>query len=55
MWGGSAFGYTQWVIADQEAPGPTALFIQIASTSFREMFYPGNAFSLESALFWEGA
>ena len=52
MWGGSAFGYTQWVIADQEAPGPTALFIQIASTSFREMFYPGRAFSLESALFW---
>jgi uncharacterized protein len=52
MWGGSAFGYTQWVIADQEAPGPKALFIQIASTSFHEMFYPGKAFSLESALFW---
>jgi uncharacterized protein len=52
MWGGSAFGHTQWVIADQEAPGPTALIIQIASTSFREMFHPGNAFSLESALFW---
>jgi uncharacterized protein len=52
MWGGSAFGHTQWAIADREQPGPRALIIQIASTSFREMFYPGNAFSLESALFW---
>ncbi len=52
MWGGSAFGYTQWVLADQNQPGPTALMIQIASTDFRRMFHPGGAFSLESALFW---
>ncbi len=52
MWGGSAFGYTQWVLADQSKPGPTVLLIQIASTDFHEMFYPGGAFSLESALFW---
>lgn len=52
MWGGSTFGYTQWVIADQVKPGPTALMIQIASTDFHRMFYPGGAFSLESALFW---
>lgn len=52
MWGGSAFGHTQWVLADQGALGPAALMIQIASTSFREMFHPGGAFSLESALFW---
>jgi putative CocE/NonD family hydrolase len=52
MWGGSAFGHTQWVLADQRAPGPQALIVQIASTSFREMFHPGGAFSLESALFW---
>jgi hypothetical protein len=52
MWGGSAFGHTQWVLAAEEAPGPSALMIQIASTSFREMFHPGGAFSLESALFW---
>jgi putative CocE/NonD family hydrolase len=52
MWGGSAFGHTQWAISDRENPGPSALLIQIASTSFREMFHPGNAFSLESALFW---
>ena len=52
MWGGSAFGYTQWVLADQVEPGPKALAIQIASTNFYEMFYPGGAFSFESALFW---
>ena len=52
MWGGSAFGHTQWVLADQSTSGPSALMIQIASTSFREMFHVGGAFSLESALFW---
>jgi putative CocE/NonD family hydrolase len=52
MWGGSAFGHTQWVLADQSDPGPTALMIQIASTDFYEMFHPDGAFSLESALFW---
>lgn len=52
MWGGSAFGYTEWVLADQQSPGPSVLLIQIASTDFFGMFYPGGAFSLESALFW---
>jgi len=52
MWGGSAFGYTQWVLYDQQLPGPGALNIQIASTSFYDMFYPGGGFSMESALFW---
>lgn len=52
MWGGSTFGYTQWVLADQKDPGPSAFDIQISSTSFYDMFYPGGAFSLESALFW---
>ena len=50
MWGGSAFGHTQWAIADQSAPD--ALFVHIASTNFHKMFYPGDAFSLESALYW---
>jgi uncharacterized protein len=52
MWGGSVFGHTQWVLADQANPGPSALLIQIASTDFYDMFYAGGAFSLESALFW---
>ena len=55
MWGGSAFGHTQWAIADTlPAPpsGRSALMVQIASTDFHGMFYPGGAFSLASALFW---
>lgn len=52
MWGGSVFGHTQWVLADQQSPGPTALFIQIASSDFQGMFHQGGAFALESALFW---
>ena len=52
MWGGSYFGYTQWVLADQRDPGPSALLIQIASTDFYRMFYPGAAFALESGLYW---
>ena len=52
MWGASSFGHTQWAVADQTSLGPDALFVQISSTSFRQMFYPGNAFSLESGLYW---
>ena len=55
MWGGSAFGHTQWVLADELPSPPTgrsALMVQIASTDFHGMFYPGGAFSLASALFW---
>jgi putative CocE/NonD family hydrolase len=52
MWGGSYFGYTQWALADQTDPGPSALIIQLSSTDFYGMFYPGGAFSLESALYW---
>lgn len=52
MWGGSAFGHTQWAVADQKDIVPNAFMIQIASSDFHGMFYPGGAFSLESALFW---
>lgn len=55
MWGGSAFGYTQWAIADAlpvPPSGRSALMVQIASNDFHGMFHPGGAFSLASALFW---
>ena len=55
MWGGSAFGHTQWAIADQLPAlpdGRSAMLTQISSTDFHGMFYPGGAFSLSSALFW---
>lgn len=52
MWGGSAFGHTQWSIVDQTEAAPDAYFIQISSSRFRDMFHPGGAFALESALYW---
>ena len=51
-WGGSAFGYTEWAIADQTTPALSALTVYFASTDFHGMFYPGGAFSLYSALSW---
>lgn len=50
--GGSAFGYSQWAIADQGAAGLAALLVQIASTDHHAFFWPGGAFSLQSALYW---
>ena len=55
MWGGSAFGQTQWAISDQRnpgVPGVNVFFVQIASSRFQDVFHPGGAFALESALFW---
>jgi uncharacterized protein len=52
MWGGSYFGYTQWVLADQDSLGLSALSTQISSSSNYRMFYPGGVFAYESALFW---
>jgi len=51
-WGGSAFGQTQWAIADQHDPGVGAFFVQIASSHFYTVFHPGGAFALESGLYW---
>jgi len=51
-WGGSAFGHTQLAISDQADPGPSVLDVYEASTDFHRMFYPGGAFSLDSALAW---
>lgn len=51
-WGGSAFGYTEWTIADRVDPGLSVMDIYEASSDFHQMFYPGGAFSLYSALSW---
>ena len=51
-WGGSYFGYTEWVVSDQTDPAPSAMMVELASSSFYDMFYRGGAFSLESALYW---
>ncbi|MEM7601623.1 MAG: CocE/NonD family hydrolase [Verrucomicrobiota bacterium] len=50
MWGGSAFGHTQWAISDQAEID--AFAVQIASSSYEKTFWPGGAFALESALYW---
>ena len=52
LWGSSYFGFTQWAVSDQVDPAPSAMMISIASSNFYDMFYPGGAFSLESALYW---
>ncbi|MBX9851909.1 MAG: CocE/NonD family hydrolase [Cytophagaceae bacterium] len=52
MWGGSYFGYTQWVLSDQDSLGLKAMFTQISSSSNYRMFYPGGTFAYETALFW---
>jgi len=51
-WGGSAFGYTEFAICDQENPGPSVLQVYESTSNFYDMFYPGGAFSLSSALCW---
>jgi putative CocE/NonD family hydrolase len=52
MWGGSAFGHTQWALVDDSPAALSTMMVQICSTDFHRMFYPGGAFALRSALFW---
>jgi putative CocE/NonD family hydrolase len=52
MWGGSYFGYTQFVLVDSDDPKISAFIIQLAATDFSKMFYTEGAFALESALQW---
>ncbi len=51
-WGGSAYGQTLWSIADQTTPAVNSMELYFTSTDFHRMFYPGNAFSLYTALGW---
>ncbi len=51
-WGGSAFGYSQWALADRTDPSVSAMMIYESASDPYQMFYPGGAFSLSSALFW---
>ena len=52
MWGSSSFAHTQWAISNSTDPKIKAYFMHIGSSNFKEMFYPGGAFSLASALYW---
>ncbi len=46
-WGGSAFGHSQWAIADQSSPGFAAMHVYESSNDIYRMFHPGGAFSLQ--------
>jgi uncharacterized protein len=51
-YGGSYLGYVQWAIADDAGPELKAMCTSITSSEFRSVTYPGESFSLESALGW---
>ena len=52
MWGASYFGYTQLSVAADPPPYLKALVPIITTTDFHQLFYPGGAFSLATALRW---
>ena len=52
MWGGSYLGMTQWAIAGDPPGFLKALSLQVTTSRFRDVVYPGEAFALEMALCW---
>jgi uncharacterized protein len=52
MFGLSYLGLTQWAVAADAPEYVKALAIQISASSFRDLFYPGEAFGLHGALTW---
>ncbi len=52
MNGASYLGYVQWAIASEAGPELKALAIQVSTAEFRSQTYPGEAFSLDTALSW---
>jgi uncharacterized protein len=52
MDGASYLGFVQWAIASEAGPELKALAIQVSTAEFRSQTYPGEAFSLDTALSW---
>lgn len=52
MNGASYLGFVQWAIASEAGPELKALAIQVSTAEFRSQTYPGEAFSLDTALSW---
>src|SRR6185503_2153322 len=50
--GPSYLGFVQWAIASEAGPELQALAIQVSTAEFRNQTYPGEAFSLDTALSW---
>jgi putative CocE/NonD family hydrolase len=52
MLGPSYLGFVQWAIAPEAGPELKALAPQITASEFRSQHYPGESFSLDTALTW---
>ena len=50
--GASYLGFVQWAIASEAGPELQALAIQVSTAEFRSQSYPGESFSLDTALSW---
>lgn len=50
--GPSYLGLVQWAIASEAGPELKALAIQVSTSEFRSQTYPGESFSLDTALSW---
>jgi uncharacterized protein len=50
--GPSYLGMVQWAIAADAGPDLRAMATQVTTSDFRTPFYPGESFSLETALTW---
>jgi putative CocE/NonD family hydrolase len=50
--GGSYTGLTQWTVATDPPPFLKATSLGVTTANFRELFYPGGSFTLESAVTW---
>lgn len=50
--GASYLGFVQWAIASEAGPKLQAIAIQVSTAEFRSQTYPGEAFSLDTALSW---
>ena len=50
--GGSYLGLTQWAVANDLPAFVRAMAPGVTTANFRDLFYPGGSFSLESALVW---
>lgn len=52
MWGASYLGTTQWAVAEDPPNYLKALDLQVTTSKFDTIVYPGQSFALEMALLW---
>lgn len=50
--GASYLGFVQWAVTTEGGGLPGAIAVQISSSEFRTLFYPGESFGLDSSLTW---